>query len=108
MQTMTKELARLLDKVIGDLGGTANAALVIIGDRLGLYRTLARIGPVNSHELARQTGTHERYVREWLAAQAASNYVSYDPATERFLMSREQALLFADETSPFYMAGGFF
>jgi SAM-dependent methyltransferase len=108
VQTMTKELEELIGKVIGDLGGTANAALVIVGDRLGLYRTLAEIGPATSHELAQQTGTHERYVREWLAAQAASGYVSYDPATQRFSMSREQAMLFADENSPVYMPGGFF
>jgi len=108
MQTMTAELEQLIGKVIGDLGGTANAALVIVGDRLGLYRTLAEVGPATSQELARQTGTHERYLREWLAAQAASSYVNYDPATKRFSMSPEQAMLFADENSPFYMAGGFF
>ena len=66
MQTMTTELEQLIGKVIGDLGGTANAALVIVGDRLGLYRTLAAIGPASSYELARKTGTHERYIREWL------------------------------------------
>jgi SAM-dependent methyltransferase len=108
MQTMTAELEQLIGKVIADLGGTANAALVIVGDRLGLYRTLAEVGPATSHELARQTGTHERYLREWLAAQAASSYVNYDTATKRFSMSREQAMLFADENSPVYMAGGFF
>src|SRR6185312_8050528 len=108
MQTMTTELEQLIGKVIGDLGGTANAALVIVGDRLGLYRTLAEAGPATSNELAQKTGTHERYIREWLAAQAASGYVDYDPATKRFSMSREQAMLFADENSPVYMAGGFF
>lgn len=108
MQTMTTELERLIGKVVGDLGATANAALVIVGDRLGLYRTLAEVGPATSHELAERTGTHERYVREWLAAQAASGYVEYDPATGRFRMSSEQAMLFADENSPVYMAGGFF
>jgi SAM-dependent methyltransferase len=108
MQTMTAELERLIGKVIGDLGGTANAALVIIGDRLGLYRALAKAGPATPHELAHETGTHERYVREWLAAQAASGYVGYDPVTKRFRMSSEQAMLFADQSSPVYMAGGFF
>src|SRR5690349_5837589 len=72
MQAMTAELEQLIGKVIGDLGGAANAALVIVGDRLGLYKALAEIGPASSHELARKTGTHERYIREWLAAQAAS------------------------------------
>lgn len=108
MQTMPKELEQLIGKVIGDLGATANAALVIVGDRLGLYRALAESGPATSQELAQKTGTHERYIREWLAAQAASGYVSYDPATKRFRMSTEQAMLFADENSPVYMAGGFY
>src|SRR3954465_6490114 len=99
MQTMTAELEQLIGKVIGDLGGTANAALVIVGDRLGLYRTLAEVGPCTSHELARQTGTHERYNREWPAAQGASGYVDYDPATKRFAMSRAQAMVFSDENS---------
>jgi hypothetical protein len=81
MQTMTTELEQLIGKVIGDLGGTANAALVLVGDRLGLYRTLAEVGPAPSHVLARQTGTRERYIREWPAAQAALGYVDYDPTT---------------------------
>ena len=108
MQTMTTELEQLIGKVVGDLGATANAALVIVGDRLGLYRTLAEVGPATAQELAQQTGTHERYIREWLAAQAASGYVDYDPATRRFHMSREQGMVFADENSPVYMSGGFF
>ena len=95
-------------KVLGDLGGTANADLVIVGDRLGLYRALAAIGPAGARELDEATGTHERYVREWLAAQAASGYVTYDPGTGRFHMTAEQAMLLADEESPVYMAGGFF
>jgi 2-polyprenyl-3-methyl-5-hydroxy-6-metoxy-1,4-benzoquinol methylase len=108
MQTMTSELEQLIGAVIKDVGGTANAALVMVGDRLGLYRTLAEIGPATSSELAQQSRTHERYTREWLAAQAASGYVTYDPGTSRFSMSPEQAMLFADENSPVYMAGGFF
>jgi SAM-dependent methyltransferase len=108
MRTTTTELEPLLGKVIGDLGGAASAALVIVGDRLGLYRALAEIGPATAHELAERTGTHERYIREWLAAQTASGYVDYDPATRRFRMSPAQVMLFADENSPVYMAGGFF
>ena len=105
---MTAELEQLIGKVVGDLGATANAALVLVGDRLGLYRTLAEVGPVTSRELARRTGTHERYIREWLSAQAASGYVTYNPGTERFGMTREQAMLFADEDSPVTMVGGFY
>lgn len=108
MSTMTPQLQQTLGKAITDLGGTANAALVLVGDRLGLYKALVEIGPATPAELAEQTGTHERLVREWLAAQAASEYVTYDPVTERFGMSPEQALVFADTDSPFYMAGGFF
>ncbi len=108
METLTPELEALVGKVITDLGGTSNALLVIIGDRLGLYETLAKIGPLTPAELAAHTSTTERYIREWLCAQAASGYVEYDAATEQFSMTPEQAMLFADENSPLYMAGGFF
>lgn len=108
MPALTPELEHLVGKVISDLGGTANAVLVIVGDRLGLYETLAKIGPLTPAQLAAHTGTTERYIREWLAAQAASGYITYDSSTEQFSMSPEQAMLFADENSPLYMAGGFF
>lgn len=108
MQAMTSTLQATLGKVISDLGGTANAALVMVGDRLGLYKAVADIGPCTAGELAEKTGTHERYVLEWLSAQAASEFVTYDAATERFSLSAEQAMIFADEDSPYYMAGGFF
>jgi ubiquinone/menaquinone biosynthesis C-methylase UbiE len=108
MQTMTQELEQLIGKVIGDLGGAANSALVLVGDRLGLYKALAEIGPATPQELAERTRTHERNVREWLAAQAASGYVTYEPDGGRFHMTPEQAMLFADEDSPVYMGGGFY
>jgi ubiquinone/menaquinone biosynthesis C-methylase UbiE len=108
MQTMTEELATLIGQAVSDLGATANASLVIVGNRLGLYRVLAEIGPATPGDLARHTGTHERCVREWLATQAASGYVTYDPLTERFSMTAEQVMLFADEDSPVYMGGGFY
>lgn len=108
METMTQEMEQLIGKVIGDMGGAANAALVIVGDRLGLFRALAEIGPATPEELSEHTGTNERMVREWLAAQTASEYVTYDAMTERFSMTPEQAMLFADENSPVYMAGGFY
>jgi ubiquinone/menaquinone biosynthesis C-methylase UbiE len=108
MQTMTHALEQLLGRVVGDLGAMANGVLVIVGDRLGLYRALAEIGPASSQALAEQTGTRERYVREWLAAQAASGYVTYDPGSQCFRLTPEQALLFADENSPVHLAGGFF
>lgn len=105
---MTPELEQLVGRVIGDLGATATAALVMVGDRLGLYKALAEIGPATPGQLATETGTHERYIREWLANQTASGYVTYDPASGEFRMTPEQAMLFADENSPVFMAGGFF
>ena len=104
----TEEFEQLLGKVVSDLGGAANAALVIVGVRLGLFQALAEIGPATPRDLARKTGADARCLREWLAAQAASGYVTYDPLTERFHLTPEQAMVFADENSPAYMAGGFF
>lgn len=103
---MTK-LEPLLGTMVNEIGAAANAALVLTGDKLGLYRALAD-GPLTPAQLAAKTGTHERYVREWLGAQAASGYVSYDAAAGTFWLSPEQAAVFADEDSPVLMTGGFF
>src|SRR3954465_5430765 len=100
-------LNALLGQAVVEFGATVNAALVVIGDRLGLFRTLAADGPFTSSELAARTDLSERYVREWLNAQAASGWVDYDAAGERYSMSPEQALMFADPTSPAFVAGGF-
>ena len=102
-----ERLNALLGQAVVEFGATVNAALVVIGDRLGLYRELAAGGPVTSAELAARTGTSERYVREWLGAQAASGWVDYDAAGDRYSMSVEQALMFADPSSPAFVAGGF-
>ena len=96
----------LLGRAIVDFGATSMAPLVVIGDRLGLYRGLAE-GAVTSAELAARTGTHERYVREWLNANAASGYVNYLADSGRYQLSPEQALLFAQEDSPAFVVGGF-
>ena len=101
------KLHALLGLMVNELGAAQNAALVIIGDELGLYATLADKGPLSSHELAAATGTRERYVREWLSAQAASGFVGYDAASGRFSLSPEQAAVLADADSPVNMAGGF-
>jgi SAM-dependent methyltransferase len=106
MNLNTQKLEALLGIVVNDLGAASNAALVILGDKLGLFRTLAK-GAATSAELAAKTGTHERLVREWLSAQTASHYVTYDAATAQFSLSAEQAAVFADEDSPVYVAGGF-
>lgn len=105
---MDEKLELFLEKMIGDLGAAASAPLVIIGDRLGLYKALDQDGPLDSRELAEKTGTHERYIREWLAAQAASGYISYDANTQKFHLSPEQRAVFADENSPLNMTGGFY
>lgn len=100
-------LESFMGKMVGDMGAAATASLVILGDRLGLYRALAAEGPATSTELAERTGTHERNVREWLAAQAAAGYVDYDRKDGRFSLSPEQEMVFADDGGPAFMAGGF-
>ncbi len=102
------KLHELVGKMVGDMGAAAVAPLVIVGDRLGLYRALAANGPISSEALADKTGTTERYVREWCAAQAASGYISYDPAGDQFSMSPEQQAVFADPDSPVCMTGGYY
>ena len=101
------KLEALLGLMVNELGAAQNAALVILGDELGLYRGLAQQGPTSPGELARATGTHERYVREWLAAQAASGFVTYDAASRRFSLSPEQSAVLADDDSVVNMVGGF-
>ena len=107
MQADKGKLEAFQGKMIGDMGAAISAALVLIGDKLGLYRTLSEIGPASSAELAQAAGAAERYVREWLAAQAAAGYVEYDRVSGRFSMSPEQSMVFADEGGPAFMAGGF-
>jgi DNA-binding IclR family transcriptional regulator len=81
--------------------------LVQIGEQLELYRALNDAGPSTVQEIAQSTGVAERYMREWLSAQTASNYISYDVDTEKFWMTPEQAFLLADRDSPFYLAPAF-
>ena len=100
-------LNALLGRAITDFGATSLAALVVIGDRLGLYRVLATEGALTAAELAAKSGTHERYVREWLNAHAASGYVHYLADSGRYQLSAEQAMLFAQEDSPAFIVGGF-
>lgn len=99
-------LDAFLGKAVADMGAAVGAVLISIGDELGFYRELAK-GPLRSHELAERTGTHERYVREWLAAQAAGGYAEYDAATERYSLTAEQALCLADPNGPVDLPGGY-
>jgi SAM-dependent methyltransferase len=99
-------LEELLGRFVNDFGAAGFAATVVIGDRLGLYRALAT-GPATAAELADRTSTHERYVAEWLAAQAASGYVSYDPDNGHFWLSEEQEFALANEDGPMYLPGAF-
>jgi 2-polyprenyl-3-methyl-5-hydroxy-6-metoxy-1,4-benzoquinol methylase len=101
------KLNAFLGRMVGDLGAVATGALVLLGDRLGLYKAMQEGESITAAELAQKTGTHERYIREWLAAQAAAGYVEYDAGADRFHLSPEQAMVFADDDSPAFMAGAF-
>lgn len=97
-----------LGKVVGDFGASLSSSLAYIGQKLGLYKALAASGPSTSKELAENTSTTERYVREWLVNQAASGYVDYDAASGRYSLTAEQAVALTDENSPFFVGGGFY
>ncbi len=94
-------------RAVEEVGATLNTALVVMGDRLGLYRAMAGAGPLTPAELAERTGTAERYVREWLNAQAAGGYVDYEADSGRYTLPPEQAVALTDEDSPAYLPGFF-
>jgi 2-polyprenyl-3-methyl-5-hydroxy-6-metoxy-1,4-benzoquinol methylase len=102
-----EKLEAFVFRAVDEVGATLNTALVVMGDKLGLYRALAGAGPVTSAELAERTGTTERYVREWLNAQAAGGYVEYDPESGRYTLPPEHAIALTDEASPAYLPGFF-
>src|SRR6478672_2908191 len=101
------KLNAFIGQMLSDLGGASSIAMVRLGDTLGLYKAIQANGAMTSMELAKIAKVDERYLREWLSHQAASNYLSYDPATGKFSMPAEQAMVFANEESPVYMMGGF-
>ena len=102
-----ERLHAFVGKMLGDLGGGMSVPTVRLGFSLGLFDALAE-GPATAADLAARAGNlHERYVREWALAQAASGYVDYDPASERFSLSPEQAMVFVHRDSPVYLAGAF-
>jgi SAM-dependent methyltransferase len=100
------KLNAFLGKAVGDLGAAVGAVLILIGDELGLYRALAK-GAATSPELAARTSTNERYIREWLASQAAGGYVDYDAESGRYSLNAEQALCLADPNGPVDLAGAY-
>jgi ubiquinone/menaquinone biosynthesis C-methylase UbiE len=100
------KLNAFIGKFVGDLGAAVHAGMVVIGDRLGLYKALAS-EPMTSAELSAKTSTDERYVREWLSSQAAGGYVTYDEKTNKFSLTEEQAFALAMEDSPAYLPGAF-
>src|SRR5580765_6049503 len=101
------KLMSFVFRAVDEVGATLNTALVVMGDKLGLYRAMAGAGPLTPVELARRAGLSERYVREWLNAQAAGGYVEYDPAGHTYTLPPEQAVALTDEDSPAYLPGFF-
>jgi len=101
------KLNQFINQMLGDLGGASSVAMVRLGDALGLYETLHAKGPMTSAQLAKAAKVHERYAREWLSNQAASNYLAYDAKTAAFSLPPEQAMVFVKEDSPVYMMGAF-
>jgi SAM-dependent methyltransferase len=107
MELNQQKLNDFLGKAVVDIGATLHAGLVVIGEKLGLYKAIAESGPLTPAELAKKTSTNERYVREWLNSQAAGGYVTYDADSGKYSLSPEQAFTLADESSPAYLPGAF-
>jgi SAM-dependent methyltransferase len=101
------KLHEFMMKAVGEMGAAMNAALILVGDKLGIYKAMAGSGPMTSEEIAAKTKTHERYVREWLAAQSAGGFITYDSSTKKYTLPPEQALALADENSPVFLPGFF-
>lgn len=96
-----------MGKAVGDLGAAMSVPLLILGERLGLYRAMAGAGPLTSAQLAQKANTDERCTREWLMNQAAGGYIHYDPAEKTFTLPDEQAMAMADENSPVFLHGAY-
>ena len=107
MAATEQEVTEFVHKALGDIGAALTASLVVVGDKVGLYKALAGSGGLTPAELASRTKTSERYVREWCAAQAAAGYLTYDPAGGRFSLPDAHAAALTDEDSPACVLGGF-
>jgi 2-polyprenyl-3-methyl-5-hydroxy-6-metoxy-1,4-benzoquinol methylase len=101
------KLNEFIGRFVQDMGAVAHAATVLIGDQLGLYKAMADGRPITAQELAERTGTDQRYMQEWLSAQAASGYVEYDPDTGSFRLPPEQAFALTNEYNPLFVPGGY-
>src|SRR5439155_24720754 len=101
------KLEAFMGKAVTDMGAIISAPLMVIGEKLGLYKAMAHAGPLSSEEVAERSGAAERSVREWLRNQAAGGYVTYDPETDTYTLPDEQALALADEDSLFYVLGAY-
>ena len=101
------KLNAFMERAVADMGAAMHATLVLIGDKLGLYKAMAGQGPMTPAKLAALTRTAERYVREWLNANAASGYVRYDAKTQTYELPAEQAFALAYEDSPAFLGGAF-
>ena len=101
------KLNDLVGRIVGEFGAIASAPLVVLGDRLGIFRKMAGAGAMSADDVSEATGIRLRYAQEWLNAMAASGYVEYDAAGDSYRLSDEAALVFVDENSPAYLAGGF-
>src|SRR6516162_129579 len=101
------QLHQFVGQMLNDLGGAVSVVLVRMGDALGLYKSLHQKGPMTVKELAAAAGVNERYLQEWASHHAASNYLSYDPATKKFTLPPEKAMVFAIDESPVNLIGAF-
>jgi 2-polyprenyl-3-methyl-5-hydroxy-6-metoxy-1,4-benzoquinol methylase len=99
------KLNAFLHQAVCDMGAALHASVVLMGDKLGLFRAMRDGTPVTSQQLSEKTGVHERYVREWLKANAASKYVDYDPATDTYSLNPEQAFALAEENTALDLPG---
>ncbi|AXA44746.1 class I SAM-dependent methyltransferase (plasmid) [Rhizobium leguminosarum] len=102
-----QKLDALVGRLVGDVGAAMSGALVVLGDQVGIFKAMADGTPMSVQDLATKTGIKERYLREWLSAQAAADYVAYDEKTDRFSLTPEQAMVFAEENSPAFFVGAF-
>jgi SAM-dependent methyltransferase len=107
MQVDEEKLNALMGKMVGEFGAIASAPLVVLGDRLGLYKAMAGAGPMTADQLSEKTRLRLRYAQEWLNAQAASGFVEYEPREQTYALSPEAAMVLADDASPTFMGGGY-